>query len=274
MLKRPFACLVFSFALATSPALARKKPVEPPPCPFIGVLRVADSASIAGLQSLAACADRTIASPATATDYEQQRMKRIVPLRPEGEPRMANYDATPDSAPTAQPDAPTRATPRVIASARPAGAAVVPESLLSLRPVRYTTPHDATIGAVAQRHRIDPLFLHAVIAQESAYRVNATSSAGARGLMQLMPGTARDLGIEAPAIADAATNVDGGARLLRQLYGRYRDFNLTLAAYNAGAGAVQRYGNRIPPYRETQNYVRAVMGRYYRLAADHGLTGN
>jgi len=68
--------------------------------------------------------------------------------------------------------------------------------------------------------------------------------------------------------ANAEANVDGGARLLRQLHGRFNDFNLTLAAYNAGEGAVRRYGNRIPPYRETQSYVAGVMGRYSRLLAE------
>ncbi|HVJ01234.1 MAG TPA: lytic transglycosylase domain-containing protein [Sphingomonas sp.] len=142
------------------------------------------------------------------------------------------------------------------------------EAILAMRPVSYTTRYDAMISRVASRHRIDPLLLHAVIDQESRYQANATSSAGARGLMQLMPGTARMLKVPGAAIADAEANVDGGARLLRQLHTRFNDFNLTLAAYNAGEGAVRKYGNQVPPYPETQNYVRSVMARYERLVAE------
>lgn len=142
------------------------------------------------------------------------------------------------------------------------------DAILAMRPISYTTPYDAMIGRVAARHRIDPLLLHAVIDQESRYQVNATSRAGARGLMQLMPATARTLNVQGAAIVDAEANVDGGARLLRQLHTRFNDFNLTLAAYNAGEGAVRKYGNQVPPYPETQDYVRKVMARYERLVAE------
>ena len=129
------------------------------------------------------------------------------------------------------------------------------------------------IARVAERHRIDPLLLHAVIKQESSYKIQATSHAGARGLMQLMPATARMLGIGAASIAHPESNVDGGARLLRRLHTRYNDFPLVLAAYNAGEGAVAKYGNRIPPYAETQQYVKKVLGNYQRLLSEQNLAG-
>jgi hypothetical protein len=142
-------------------------------------------------------------------------------------------------------------------------------AILAMRPKSYRTQYDALISDVAIRHQIDPLLLHAVIKQESGYRNTAASHVGARGLMQIMPATGRSLGVDPGNLHDAALNVDAGARLLRKLYFRYNgDFQLVLAAYNAGEGAVQKYGNKVPPYRETQNYVRSVMAHYYKLLAE------
>ncbi len=152
------------------------------------------------------------------------------------------------------------------------GAANAPsgDAILNMRPVRYKTGYDDLIGQVAQRHRIDPLLLHAVIKQESGYRYTARSHVGAQGLMQIMPGTGAMLGVSRENLNDPHTNVDAGARLLRKLAIKYDgNFDLVLAAYNAGEGAVQKYGNRIPPYRETQDYVRKVMGNYYQLLNDN-----
>ncbi len=149
------------------------------------------------------------------------------------------------------------------------GAPSSADAILAMRPARYRTTHDDLISQVAYRHRVDPLLLHAVIKQESGYKQTAVSHVGARGLMQIMPGTGAMLGVRAEHLHDPATNVDAGARLLRKLAVRYKgNFNLVLAAYNAGEGAVQKYGNQIPPYRETQNYVRAVMGHYYKLLGE------
>jgi soluble lytic murein transglycosylase-like protein len=87
--------------------------------------------------------------------------------------------------------------------------------------------------------------------------------------MQIMPGTGRLLGVQPAHLNDPTTNVDAGARLLRRLYYKYDgNFDLVLAAYNAGEGAVQKYGNRVPPYRETQDYVKKVMQRYNKLLAE------
>ncbi|HET7327452.1 MAG TPA: transglycosylase SLT domain-containing protein [Nocardioidaceae bacterium] len=115
-----------------------------------------------------------------------------------------------------------------------------------------------------RRYGIDPTLLAAVAKQESAFDPGAVSSAGARGLMQLMPGTAEGLGVRDSF--DPAQAVDGAARLLRDLLREFDSLDLVLAAYNAGPGAVHRYGG-IPPYPETQHYVQAVMGHRTSLAA-------
>lgn len=141
--------------------------------------------------------------------------------------------------------------------------------ILSMRPQSFRTQYDDTISQIAVTHRIDPLLLHAVIYQESRYKQRAVSQVGAQGLMQIMPGTGRMLGVHPSNLNDPMTNIDAGARLLRKLYYRYDgNFELVLAAYNAGEGAVQKYGNRIPPYRETQDYVKKVMARYYFLLTE------
>lgn len=117
------------------------------------------------------------------------------------------------------------------------------------------------IERAALRHNIDARLLHAVIQAESAYNPNAVSSAGAVGLMQLMPDTARRYGVTDRR--DAEQNVDGGARYLKDLLALFNS-NLTLAVagYNAGEGAVMKYNNTVPPYRETRNYVQHVLSLY------------
>ena len=102
-----------------------------------------------------------------------------------------------------------------------------------------------------------------MIQQESGFDPNATSAAGAQGLMQLMPSTAASLGVTNPY--DPSQSISAGARYLRHdLDSVGGDISLALAAYNAGLGAVQRYGG-IPPYAETQNYVQQILGRYQSL---------
>jgi len=127
-----------------------------------------------------------------------------------------------------------------------------------------TLPFAGEIARVAALHDVDPLLLHALVSVESAYRPDAVSVKGAMGLMQLMPATARQLGVTDPF--DPQQNLEGGARHLRRLLFRF-DENLTLAlaAYNAGAGRVDRYARRIPPLAETEAYVPRVLKRYARL---------
>jgi soluble lytic murein transglycosylase-like protein len=120
------------------------------------------------------------------------------------------------------------------------------------------TPYDGLVTASAQRYGVDPALLHGLIQQESGFDPAATSSAGALGLTQMMPGTAAALGVSDPL--DPAQSIDGGARYLRQQLDAFGgDPSLALAAYNAGPGAVSRYGG-VPPYAETQAYVQKVTG--------------
>jgi soluble lytic murein transglycosylase-like protein len=129
------------------------------------------------------------------------------------------------------------------------------------------TPFGAEITAAANKHGIDPALLAGLVKQESGFDPNAGSPAGARGLTQLMPGTAAGLGVT--NVLDPVQSLDGGAKYLRtQLDAFGGDVTKALAAYNAGPGAVQRYGG-VPPYAETQNYVRAVQANAaaYRAAS-------
>ncbi len=120
-----------------------------------------------------------------------------------------------------------------------------------------TRPFAGIVDSAARRHGVDPDLVHAVIAVESGYRATAQSPAGAQGLMQLMLGTQRDLGVS-DAFAPRQ-NVDAGVACLRRLTDDFGTV-LALAAYNAGPGTVRRY-NDIPPYKETRAYVQAVLDR-------------
>lgn len=118
--------------------------------------------------------------------------------------------------------------------------------------------YEALIDQAATRNGVDPAVLHGLIEQESGFDPSATSSAGASGLTQLMPGTASSLGVANPL--NPAESIEGGARYLGQLMTQFGgDTEDALAAYNAGPGAVERYGG-IPPYPETQGYVTKVLG--------------
>lgn len=129
-------------------------------------------------------------------------------------------------------------------------------------------PFDAIVRQVAAEHDLDPRLLHAILIVESAYRPDAVSSAGAQGLAQLMPGTARDLGVADPF--DPAQNVAGGGAYVAQMLARYNDVRLALAAYNAGPGRVDRAGG-VPAIPETQAYVDSVIDCFLALTAGRTL---
>ncbi len=145
--------------------------------------------------------------------------------------------------------------------------AVTPErlNLVSATPAPASAGrqrYSPIIDAVAKREKLDPALVHAVVRAESGYNPQAVSPAGAVGLMQLMPGTAKRYGVDDSR--DPVANVGGGARYLRDLLEMFDNrLELALAAYNAGEQTVIDYGWTIPPYPETQTYVRRVLA-YYR----------
>ena len=120
---------------------------------------------------------------------------------------------------------------------------------------------DRFIVDSATRHGVDPVLIYSIMHRESSFKRNALSPKGARGLMQLMPATAARFGVT--NIFDPRQNIDAGTRYVRFLLDMFDgDVRLALAGYNAGEGAVLKYGRTVPPYRETQEYVRRISERY------------
>lgn len=151
---------------------------------------------------------------------------------------------------------PARSAPRVMALTPPL---TVPAPVDFPRP-----PWWPMVAAASFRQGLDPRLVGALMHVESAYQPHARSPKGALGLMQIMPATGARYGVEKPQdLLDPATNIDVGTRYLRDLHRLFDgQVELVLAAYNAGEGAVKRHGNRIPPYRETQDYVRKILCLY------------
>jgi soluble lytic murein transglycosylase-like protein len=169
-----------------------------------------------------------------------------------GDTTAAVADATQTTAPVAQ-----------AAGTVAAAASQAPTSLKDV-------PYGAQITAAAQKYGVDPDLIRAVIEHESGFDRNATSPVGAQGLMQLMPGTARGLGVTNPY--DPAQSIDGGTHFLADLLKRFNgDVTLALAAYDAGPSAVERY-HGVPPYAETQKYVTWVLNRLNELKANGAAT--
>jgi soluble lytic murein transglycosylase-like protein len=125
---------------------------------------------------------------------------------------------------------------------------------------------DSLIRQNGNKYNVDPYLIFLVMEQESHFNTHAVSPKGARGLMQLMPGTGARFGVRRPH--DAAQNISGGTRYLRELLNRFNNrVDLVLASYNAGEGAVIKFGHRVPPYKETRNYVKKISYRYKRATA-------
>ncbi len=148
--------------------------------------------------------------------------------------------------------------PNVVA-ARPEVTSVIPADM----PTSGDTKLDQIIYEAGEKEGVDPRFIHAVIWQESKYKVDAKSHAGAQGLMQLMPATAKRCGCHDPN--DPADNINAGTKYLSWLLKRFAgNVELALAGYNAGEGSVDKYDG-IPPYNETQNYVKIISKRYGKM---------
>ena len=125
--------------------------------------------------------------------------------------------------------------------------------------------HNDAMGRAALAAGLEGALIRAIAAVESGYNSSAVSPVGATGLVQIMPGTGRMLGVKNHGhLFDAETNLTAGAKYLRQMYYQFGDWRLAIAAYNAGPGAITKYGNQVPPYRETRNYVVQVL-RFYNL---------
>ena len=141
-------------------------------------------------------------------------------------------------------------------------AAVLPQIQPVIKPEAFKPDPKQVIAEMAEQYGLPAKFVSSVARTESAYRTDALSPKGAIGVMQLMPGTARELGVDPN---DVRQNIEGGTKLLRDLLVQYQNdpdqVRKALAAYNAGAGAVAKYGG-VPPYRETQNYVNRVLKNY------------
>jgi len=138
---------------------------------------------------------------------------------------------------------------------------VMKEKRILLRYDIDVNKFDQIISRASDKHKIDPALIRAVIKAESNFNHRAVSPVGARGLMQLMPATASQLQVDDAFHPEK--NIEGGVRYLSYLLKLYRgNLTLALAAYNAGEGAVAKYHNQVPPYRETKNYVRRVLSFY------------
>jgi hypothetical protein len=134
--------------------------------------------------------------------------------------------------------------------------AALPAAKAIIEPPAIPEPFRELVASTAARHGVDARVVHALIQVESAYRSRAVSHKGARGLMQLLPSTGRQYG--ALDLFDPKINLDAGIRHLKALLDRFEELPLALAAYNAGEGAVARFGG-IPPFKETQNYVTRIL---------------
>lgn len=134
--------------------------------------------------------------------------------------------------------------------------------IINKKPSYSRTEIENIIENISEKHGMSSKLVKALIKQESGFNPNAVSKAGAKGLMQLMPSTAKNLGVT--DVSDPIQNVDGGVRYLKSMMNKYNgNLILALAAYNAGPGAVDKYSG-VPPYKETQNYVKNILASYLK----------
>jgi len=151
-----------------------------------------------------------------------------------------------------------------IAAANKPAPVIAPVSDLAASNLPWSTGNskiDSLIRYYGSQHGVDPYLIYCLMSQESGFTSSATSPKGAQGLMQLMPGTAARYGVTNPY--DVEQNIKGGTRYLKDLLKMFNGrVDLALAGYNAGEGAVMKYGNTVPPYSETRNYVRLILQRY------------
>lgn len=154
---------------------------------------------------------------------------------------------------------------RDIAAANQPAPLITPDLVVSGSSIQAWSTGNGRIDSLIRhngaQHGVDPFLIYCLMSQESSFIAGATSPKGAQGLMQLMPGTAARYGVTNPY--DVAQNIQGGTRYLKDLLKMFNGrVDLALAGYNAGEGAVMKYGNTIPPYDETRNYVRLILKRY------------
>ena len=169
------------------------------------------------------------------------------------------------------PNAVTIQTPKVEPAKTPKRLVQLTSKLINPSLGGFTTGNadiDTFIVESGKRNSVDPLLLYSIMHQESSFKTRAMSNKGARGLMQLMPPTASRFGVT--NIWDPKQNIEGGARYMRFLLDLFSgDVRLALAGYNAGEGAVMKYGFNVPPYSETQEYVRRIGKRYSLIRDPH-----
>jgi soluble lytic murein transglycosylase-like protein len=201
-----------------------------------------------------------------------QRIQEILPVQ-----QVQQTQATPSTAPQSSfADALSQASSPAPSTMAGTVAATLPTATLTADTSSTdpdsaaAAPYASEIDSAGTENGVDPLLLQSLIQQESGFDPNATSAAGAEGLTQLMPQTAASLGVTNPY--DPTQSIEAGAKYLRGDLDRFGgNTSLALAAYNAGAGAVEQYGG-VPPYAETQNYVQQVLGRYQRLTNEGSTT--